>query len=122
MKLAGVSAVAFKVAADQALLLPTFTPVFFIFQAVCEGCTIYESIHRAQTTFWLIVTNGWKFWIIIHIATFGLIPTRHRIAWSSIASVAWGSYISHENHLKKQTLYASTLPHSQDSLIKRLDA
>ena len=92
----GVGGIAAKVAADQLLLAPLFLSSFFVTQSLFEHRTLVESITRAKETF------PAAYWCCVHLVTFGVMPTRYRIAWSSVASVAWTAYMSHCNQQARQ--------------------
>jgi hypothetical protein len=95
--LVGAPAVAFKVGCDQALLNPTVTTAFFTSQGLMEGCSLTEVGDRVAKGFWPTVTAAFQYWVFAHAITFGVVPVKYRVAWSSTAAVAWTAYLSHAN-------------------------
>ncbi len=104
LKLSGPRAIAFKVACDQTLLLPSLTVVFFVVQGLLEGNSVRASLERARVEFWPTVQAGVPFWTTVHVGTFGFIPANYRIPYTSLASVMWTSIISHKNQACRNRL------------------
>lgn len=97
LHLTGVQAVVFKVAADQTFLMPSSTVLFFLSQSALEGASLSEGIARVKAGFVPTASAALSFWPFVHLTTFGVIPTQHRISYSSVASVLWSAYISNKN-------------------------
>ena len=97
MSLTGARAAAFKIAADQTTLMPFFVVVFFIFQAKLEGLSMEKAIQRTSTAFWPTVVLCAPYYCTVHTVTFGFLPVKHRLAWSSLCAVGWTAYISYAN-------------------------
>jgi hypothetical protein len=100
--IAGPLGVAAKVAADQTLIAPWSLLAFFYCQSKLEGRS--EDSSRSRATTMLIPTYKacLPFWCVVHTITFGLIPSQHRIAWASLASVGWNAFLSNANQTAKQ--------------------
>lgn len=41
-----------------------------------------------------IVVTAWKFWPLVHLVTYGVIPARHRILWVNCVDLVWNAILA----------------------------
>ena len=97
LPLRGAAHAALIIGADQLVLLPTWTVVFFYSQSVMEGRSHAEGVERVVEKFWPTVYTGMPFYLVVHSVTFGLLPPQFRLAWFSTCGVLWNAFLSSTN-------------------------
>ena len=85
------------VAADQLLLLPPWTVIFYYSQARMEQRDHAEGVRRVREKFVPTLRVGVPFYVLVHLVTFGVMPVHLRIAWVSTCGVAWNAFLSWSN-------------------------
>ena len=97
LQLSPLRAVLFKVAADQALLLPSFTVIFFLSQSLLEGESVARAVERTEEGFFPMLCSGFQFYSVAHLVTFGVVPVGLRVAWANAVGTFWTAFMSYSN-------------------------
>lgn len=86
-------AIAAKIALDQLAYTPVIMAAFFCGQKVLEGEP--EAIEETlRDKLWPTLLAGWSIWPFAHVLNFALVPTRQRILFINVVSVAWVAVLS----------------------------
>lgn len=83
-----------KVLIDQIVFAPLATCTFLAFMRVTEGRSRKETEHFIKSNIGNTMIDSYKLWPIANLVNFSFVPPAHRVAFASIVSVFWTSYLS----------------------------
>lgn len=83
-----------KLVIDQTIYVSFYNVIFL----GCCGLLSLQSPSRVFTdvreNYWPVLKAGWRLWPFVHILTYTVIPTSHKLLWVDAVEVAWVTYLS----------------------------
>ncbi|MCH1921665.1 Mpv17/PMP22 family protein, partial [Shewanella sp. A3A] len=79
-----------KVVFDQTAWSAIWNSIYFVvlgFLRLESPATISSEL---KSTFWPMLTAGWKLWPFAHLVTYGLVPVEQRLLWVDCVELIWG--------------------------------
>ncbi|CAL4926053.1 unnamed protein product [Urochloa decumbens] len=91
-----------KVAFDQTIWSAIWNSIYFVvlgFLRFESPTTIYSEL---KSTFWPMLTAGWKLWPFAHLITYGVIPVEQRLLWVDCVELIWVTILSTYSNEKSE--------------------
>ncbi|KAF0920586.1 hypothetical protein E2562_035730 [Oryza meyeriana var. granulata] len=91
-----------KVAFDQTAWSAMWNSIYFVvlgFLRLESPATIFSEL---KSTFWPMLTAGWKLWPFAHLVTYGLIPVEQRLLWVDCVELIWVTILSTYSNEKSE--------------------
>ncbi|XP_066369899.1 uncharacterized protein [Miscanthus floridulus] len=91
-----------KVAFDQTIWAAIWNSIYFVvlgFLRLESPTTIYSEL---KSTFWLMLTAGWKLWPFAHLITYGVVPVEQRLLWVDCVELVWVTILSTYSNEKSE--------------------
>lgn len=83
-----------KILMDQSLYLTVKCSIYIAAVGLLSGDDPKTVKTNVQTKLPNIVVTAWKFWPLIHLVTYGVIPARHRILWVNCVDLVWNAILA----------------------------
>ncbi|KAL1188368.1 hypothetical protein V5N11_031741 [Cardamine amara subsp. amara] len=83
-----------KVAFDQTVWSPIWNTIYFTVLGLLRFQSPAEVFSEIKTTFWPMITAGWKLWPLAHLVTYGVIPVDQRLLWVDCIELIWVTILS----------------------------
>jgi len=83
-----------KILMDQTLYLTIKCSIYIAAVGLLSGDDPKTVKTNVQTKLPSIVVTAWKFWPLIHLVTYGVIPARHRILWVNCVDLVWNAILA----------------------------
>ncbi|CAN6282356.1 unnamed protein product [Urochloa humidicola] len=91
-----------KVAFDQTIWSAIWNSIYFVvlgFLRLESPTIIYSEL---KSTFWPMLTAGWKLWPFAHLITYGVIPVEQRLLWVDCVELVWVTILSTYSNEKSE--------------------
>lgn len=91
-----------KVAFDQTIWSAIWNSIYFVvlgFLRLESPTTIYSEL---KSTFWPMLTAGWKLWPFAHLITYGVVPVEQRLLWVDCVELVWVTILSTYSNEKSE--------------------
>ncbi|PWZ21475.1 Peroxisomal membrane protein 2 [Zea mays] len=91
-----------KVAFDQTIWSAIWNSIYFVvlgFLRLESPTTIYNEL---KSTFWPMLTAGWKLWPFAHLVTYGVVPVEQRLLWVDCVELVWVTILSTYSNEKSE--------------------
>ncbi|KAI4388308.1 hypothetical protein MLD38_000650 [Melastoma candidum] len=98
-----------KVAFDQTVWAALWNSIYYTVVAFLRfesPVTIYTEL---KSTFWPMLTAGWKLWPFAHLITYGLIPVEQRLLWVDCVELIWVTILSTFSNEKSEARITDAL-------------
>ncbi|XP_071702123.1 uncharacterized protein [Rutidosis leptorrhynchoides] len=83
-----------KVAFDQTAWAAVWNSIYFIVVGLLRFESPFTIFNELGTTFWPMLTAGWKLWPFAHIITYGVVPIEQRLLWVDCVELIWVTILS----------------------------
>jgi len=83
-----------KVAVDQSLYASTYNVCFFVALGLLSLNSPKEVWNNVRSKFWPVLRAGWRLWPFLHIITYTVIPTQHKLLWVNSCELVWVTFLS----------------------------
>jgi Mpv17 / PMP22 family len=83
-----------KILMDQTIYLSVKCSIYISAVGLLQGDDIQSVRNNVQTKLPSIVLTAWKFWPLVHLVTYGVIPARHRILWVNCVDLVWNAILA----------------------------
>lgn len=83
-----------KILMDQTVYLTVKCSIYISAVGLLQGDDINTVKTNVQTKLPSIVLTAWKFWPLVHLVTYGVIPARHRILWVNCVDLVWNAILA----------------------------
>ncbi|XP_010522636.1 PREDICTED: protein SYM1 [Tarenaya hassleriana] len=103
-----------KVAFDQTAWSAVWNTIYYVVLGLLRFESPANIFSEIKTTFWPMLTAGWKLWPLAHLITYGVIPIDQRLLWVDCIELIWVTILStysNENS-KARTSEAKSSPPS----------
>jgi protein Mpv17 len=92
-----------KIVMDQTIYLSVKCSIYVAAVGLLNGDDIQSVRQNVQTKIPKIVLTAWKFWPLVHLVTYGVIPARHRILWVNCVDLVWNAILATMSQKKDNT-------------------
>mmetsp|Transcript_9065 Transcript_9065/g.26422 ORF Transcript_9065/g.26422 Transcript_9065/m.26422 type:complete len:98 (+) Transcript_9065:950-1243(+) len=79
---------------DQSIYISVKTAAYIGLSNVLAGETKEYAGEEIKTRLPTVLFTAWRFWPIVHVVTYGLIPARHRVLWVNCVDLVWSSILA----------------------------
>lgn len=83
-----------KILMDQTIYLSVKCSIYISAVGLLQGDDVTTVRDNVQTKLPKIVLTAWKFWPLVHLVTYGVIPARHRILWVNCVDLVWNAILA----------------------------
>jgi protein Mpv17 len=83
-----------KILMDQTVYLTVKCSIYISAVGLLNGDDVPTVKQNVQDKLPKIVLTAWKFWPLVHLVTYGLIPARHRILWVNCVDLVWNGILA----------------------------
>ncbi|CAE6138453.1 unnamed protein product [Arabidopsis arenosa] len=83
-----------KVAFDQTVWSAIWNSIYFTVLGLLRFQSPADIFSEIKTTFWPMLTAGWKLWPLAHLVTYGVIPVDQRLLWVDCIELIWVTILS----------------------------
>ncbi|GMY10054.1 mpv17-like protein [Fagus crenata] len=92
-----------KVAFDQTVWAAIWNSIYFVVLGLLRFESPSNIFNELKTTFWPLLTAGWKLWPFAHLITYGVIPVEQRLLWVDCVELIWVTILSTYSNEKSET-------------------
>ncbi len=85
---------------DSMIFSPLTIAGYFACRSILEGSGIQGIQEKLSTRLVSTVRGAWKFWPIVNVVNFSLVPLPFRVLYSNILSIFWTGYLTVVNSKK----------------------
>jgi protein Mpv17 len=118
-----------KILMDQTIYLTVKCSIYIAAVGLLQGDDFGQVKGNVRERLPGIVMTAWKFWPLVHVVTYGLIPARHRILWVNCVDLVWNAILATmsqkktpEQEAAEENAASSALEaSSQDEMLLRED-
>lgn len=83
-----------KVAFDQTIWAAIWNSTYFAVLGLLRFESPVNIFNELRTTFWPLLTAGWKLWPFAHVITYGVVPVEQRLLWVDCVELIWVTILS----------------------------
>lgn len=83
-----------KIAMDQTVYLTVKCSIYIMAIGLLQGDSIDASWANVKNKIKGICFTAWKFWPLVHLITYNVIPARHRILWVNCVDLVWNAILA----------------------------
>ncbi|KAJ4905679.1 Peroxisomal membrane 22 kDa (Mpv17/PMP22) family protein [Raphanus sativus] len=83
-----------KVAFDQTVWSAIWNTIYYTVLGLLRFQSPDKVFSEIKTTFWPMITAGWKLWPLAHLVTYGVIPVDQRLLWVDCIELIWVTILS----------------------------
>ncbi|KAM3343548.1 protein SYM1 [Capsicum galapagoense] len=91
-----------KVAFDQTIWSAIWNSIYFVVLGLLRFESAANIFGELKTTFWPMLTAGWKLWPFAHLITYGVIPLEQRLLWVDCVELVWVTILSTYSNEKSE--------------------
>ncbi|KAK4255471.1 hypothetical protein QN277_008470 [Acacia crassicarpa] len=91
-----------KVAFDQTVWAAIWNSIYFVVLGLLRAESISNIYGELKSTFWPMLTAGWKLWPFAHLITYGVIPVEQRLLWVDCVELVWVTILSTYSNEKSE--------------------
>ncbi|KAH9744076.1 peroxisomal membrane 22 kDa (Mpv17/PMP22) family protein [Citrus sinensis] len=108
-----------KVAFDQTVWAAVWNSIYFVVLGFLRFESAANIFSELKSTFWPMLTAGWKLWPFAHLVTYSVIPVEQRLLWVDCVELIWVTILSTYSNEKSEAriLEATTEANSDSSSI-----
>lgn len=93
-----------KIAFDQTAWATLWNSIYFVALGFLRLESPANILEELKSTFWPMLTAGWKLWPFAHLITYGLIPVEQRLLWVDCVELIWVTILSTYSNEKSEAL------------------
>jgi protein Mpv17 len=105
-----------KILMDQTIYLTVKCSIYISAVGLLQGDDWSTVKTNVQTKLPNIVLTAWKFWPLVHLVTYGVIPARHRILWVNCVDLVWNAILATMSQKKEDVVQDVVVLESSSSL------
>jgi Mpv17 / PMP22 family len=83
-----------KIIMDQTIYLLVKCSIYIVAVGLLQGDSWDTSIANVKNKIGPICFTAWKFWPLVHLITYNVIPARHRILWVNCVDLVWNAILA----------------------------
>jgi hypothetical protein len=85
---------------DSMIFSPLTISGYFTVRSILEGSGFKGAYDKLSTRLFSTVKGAWKFWPVVNIVNFSVVPLQFRVLYSNILSLFWTGYLTLINSKK----------------------
>ncbi|KAK4386050.1 hypothetical protein Sango_2475600 [Sesamum angolense] len=93
-----------KVAFDQSVWAAVWNSIYYVALGFLRLESPVNIFGELKSTFWPMLTAGWKLWPFAHLITYGVIPVEQRLLWVDCVELIWKLLQSHTHQMFTRSL------------------
>jgi len=82
---------------DAIIFSPLTVSGYFAMRSLLEGSGYRGACEKLSTRFFSTVVGAWKFWPLVNVINFSMVPLQCRVLYCSVFSLFWTGYLTHVN-------------------------
>ncbi|KAJ8556164.1 hypothetical protein K7X08_022922 [Anisodus acutangulus] len=98
-----------KVAFDQTIWAAIWNSIYFVVLGFLRFESAANIFGELKTTFWPMLTAGWKLWPFAHLITYGVVPLEQRLLWVDCVELVWVTILSTYSNEKSEARISEEL-------------
>ncbi|KAJ4977502.1 hypothetical protein NE237_002608 [Protea cynaroides] len=102
-----------KVAFDQTAWAAIWNSIYYVVLGFLRFESPVSIFTELKTTFWPLLTAGWKLWPFAHLITYGVIPVEQRLLWVDCVELIWVTILSTYSNEKSEARNSEPLLEAQ---------
>ncbi|XP_027062191.1 protein SYM1-like [Coffea arabica] len=83
-----------KVVVDQTVWSAVWNSIYYVVLGFLRSESSASIFDELKSTFWPMLTAGWKLWPFAHVITYGVIPVEQRLLWVDCMELIWVTILS----------------------------
>ncbi|KAL0406095.1 UNVERIFIED_CONTAM: hypothetical protein Slati_3923400 [Sesamum latifolium] len=91
-----------KVAFDQSVWAAVWNSIYYVALGFLRLESPVNIFGELKSTFWPMLTAGWKLWPFAHLITYGVIPVEQRLLWVDCVELIWVTILSTYSNEKSE--------------------
>ncbi|KAA0031587.1 hypothetical protein IC582_000374 [Cucumis melo] len=91
-----------KVAFDQTVWSGVWNSIYYVVLGILRSESMNDIYGELKSTFWPMLTAGWKLWPFAHLITYGVIPVEQRLLWVDCVELIWVTILSTYSNEKSE--------------------
>lgn len=91
-----------KVAFDQTVWSGVWNSIYYVVLGILRAESMTDIYGELKSTFWPMLTAGWKLWPFAHLITYGVIPVEQRLLWVDCVELIWVTILSTYSNEKSE--------------------
>ncbi|KAK6919526.1 Mpv17/PMP22 [Dillenia turbinata] len=91
-----------KVVFDQTAWSAVWNSIYYVVLGFLRRESPANILSELKTTFWPLLTAGWKLWPFAHLITYGVIPVEQRLLWVDCVELIWVTILSTYSNEKSE--------------------
>ncbi|XP_022147835.1 mpv17-like protein 2 [Momordica charantia] len=91
-----------KVAFDQTIWSAVWNSIYYVVLGILRAESPTNVYSELKSTFWPMLTAGWKLWPFAHLITYGVIPVEQRLLWVDCVELIWVTILSTYSNEKSE--------------------
>ncbi|KAF7012527.1 hypothetical protein CFC21_026709 [Triticum aestivum] len=95
-------AVPVKAAFDQTAWSGLWNTIYFVALGFLRWESPSTIFSELKSTFFPMLTAGWKLWPFAHLITYGVVPVEHRLLWVDCVEIIWVTILSTYSNEKSE--------------------
>ena len=103
----------YKICMDQTIYLSVKCSIYIMAVNLLSGETFETGKNKVQDKLQGIMFTAWKFWPLVHLITYNVIPARHRILWVNCVDLIWNAILSLRTNSNDTSVDTKTDDHDQ---------
>ncbi|KAL9457748.1 hypothetical protein AB3S75_006739 [Citrus x aurantiifolia] len=105
-----------KVAFDQTVWAAVWNSIYFVVLGFLRFECAANIFSELKSTFWPMLTAGWKLWPFAHLVTYSVIPVEQRLLWVDCVELIWVTILStYSNEKSEARILEATTEANSDS-------
>lgn len=98
-----------KVAFDQTVWSAIWNSIYYVVVGFLRLDSPANIFSELKSTFWPMLTAGWKLWPFAHLITYGVIPVEQRLLWVDCVELVWVMILSTYSNEKSEARNSETM-------------
>ncbi|RVW46406.1 Peroxisomal membrane protein 2 [Vitis vinifera] len=91
-----------KVVVDQTVWAAIWNSIYYVALGFLRRESPANIYGEVKSTFWPMLTAGWKLWPFAHLITYGVIPVEQRLLWVDCVELIWVTILSTYSNEKSE--------------------
>jgi protein Mpv17 len=83
-----------KILIDQTLWSVTWNTLYFVLLGAMRVDRLGNIVQSVRSSWLDVLKAGWRFWPLVHVLTYGMIPMQHRLLFVDAMELVWVGMLS----------------------------